>query len=347
MNFFRIRGIFRPHFSASRGKRGFFSGNRRYANYVYFDGPRGNRGGYNNFFFGSRPKKYVTYTAVIFGLICATHVEQAPVTHRRRLMLCPRWVEDDVGKMSYRSIMSQYGDWMLPERSPTAIRVKRVMGRLIYAAQNYHDPDSGKVVNLFEDLNRKTIPVTDWKIHVIDDVAMGRETPNAFVIGDGKVFVFRSILPLCGNDDGLATVLSHELGHQLAHHIGEKLTQSPFYITLSLLSYSIFGSSNLGDLAVSLGVERPQSRAMETEADYIGLMLMASACFNPHRAPDFWKTMIKFENSNGGSIPEFISTHPSSERRNENLQKWMPKADRQHEMAGCGNLATRFSGLFS
>ncbi|VEU19763.1 DEKNAAC100765 [Brettanomyces naardenensis] len=247
-----------------------------------------------------------------------------------------------MAKMSYNSIMAQYNKYILPANSPTSIRVRKVMNRLIFAAEHYNDPDTGTPENLFENMKGRNIPAEDWKIHVIDDIAMHQESPNAFVIGDGKVFVFRSILPLCKDDDGLATVLAHELGHQLADHIGEKLTKSPMYLSLVLLSYSLFGSNNLGNIAVSLGLERPSSRAMETEADYIGLMLMAHACFNPHEAPAFWSRMIEFEKKSGGSIPEFFSTHPSSERRNETLKELMPKAERSYELGGCGNFADRF-----
>lgn len=323
----------------------YFYGNnsrRLYASYVYFDGKStGPRFPFNAWY----SSRYFTIGAAVLLFIGFTHIEKAPVTKRKRLMLCPQWLEKKVGQMSYKSIMAEYGNYVLPDNSLTSIKVKNVMKRLIYAAQHYHDPETGEEQNLFEDMHTRSIPVTDWKIHVIDDVAMRRETPNAFVIGDGKVFVFRSILPLCANDDGLATVLSHELGHQLAHHIGEKITKSPFYITLNLISYSMFGSNNLGSLIVSLGLERPSSREMETEADYIGLMVMSSACFNPQKAPGFWSRMIDFEKQNGGSVPEFISTHPSSTRRIRNLTSWMPKAEQQNEMAGCGNLFQRFNTM--
>ena len=167
---------------------------RSYASYVYFDGPTsGPRYSFSTWY----NSKYIKIGAVAVLFIGLTHIEKAPVTKRRRLMLCPQWVENKVGQMSYRSIMAEYGNYVLPENSLTAIKVKNVMRRLIYAAQHYHDPETGEEQNLFEDLHSKSIPVTDWKIHVIDDVAMHRETPNAFVIGDGKVFVFRSILPLC------------------------------------------------------------------------------------------------------------------------------------------------------
>ncbi|QPG76577.1 hypothetical protein FOA43_003968 [Brettanomyces nanus] len=318
----------------------FFS--RRQASYYYFDKPRSTTQG---LFLTPQHKKFLTYAGIILGVIVVSHIEEAPVTHRKRLMLCPQWLEDDLGKISYRSIMAQYGRYVLPDNNSTAIRVRKVMSRLIHAAENYRDPETGQPQNLFTSMGGKSIPFNEWKIHVIDDVAMRQETPNAFVIGDGKVFVFRSILPLCRDDDGLATVLAHELGHQLAHHIGEKLTKSPLYVSLVILSYALIGSNNIGNLAVSLGLEKPASRNMETEADYIGLMLMSTACFNPHEAPDFWARMISFESKMGGSIPELISTHPSSQRRNVNLKEWMPRAKRQYELAGCGNFAQRFKSF--
>ncbi|KAH3667418.1 hypothetical protein OGAPHI_003067 [Ogataea philodendri] len=275
------------------------------------------------------------------AVVVATHLEQAPVTHRTRLMLAPAWMESWTAESSYKGLIQQYHNAILPQNHPTTIRVKNIMTRLIAAAQNFVDPETGERTNLFEDLRSHTLPAIDWKIHVIDDVnrVSGRPTPNAFVIGDGKVFVFRSILQLTQNDDALATVLAHELGHLLAHHIRERLSAAPLYTAVAVVLNTVFGTSNINPILSNILLESPNSRAMETEADYIGLMVMSLACFNPHESPNFWNRMVQYERKSGQYVPELMSTHPKSERRMQNIRDWTPKAEKLYEIAGCGELS--------
>lgn len=339
----------KPTACGIRGTSQFFLKNSRqsyrsYSKYYYFNDPG-----------HGKPKQAFAWTPFIGFTVLAsaaaisgvyfTHQEATPVTGRKRFMICPQWLEDKVGEMSYQQIMAQYGKFILPQDDPTSIQVIEIMHKLIDASTNYNDPSTGAKENLFENTKTKTVPKTNWKIQVIDDVSMGQETPNAFVIGDGKVFVFRSILPLCRNDDGLATVLSHELGHMLAHHIGEKISQSPLYLALAAGSYATTGSTYITNLLVQLCFERPASRQMESEADYIGLLVMGHACYDPHQAPEFWDRMIQFEKKSGGAPPEFISDHPSSEHRNENLKGWMPTAEKEYDLGGCPAVIAQAKGF--
>jgi Zn-dependent protease with chaperone function len=187
----------------------------------------------------------------------------------------------------------------------------------------------------------------EWEIHVIDDP---RAPPNAFVLPGGKVFVFRSILPICGNDDGLATVLAHETAHQVNRHTAENLSKAPFYMLLSLFMYTITGSDSLNRLLMNGLLQLPASRAMEREADYVGLIMMARACFNPSEAVHVWERMTQYEQRaagrlGGGSIPEFFSTHPSSPHRIELIRSWEPEASMEREKAGCNGHGALMSGF--
>lgn len=294
-------------------------------------------------------QKRVVYSfgaVVVFFIL--SHIEKAPVTHRYRLMVTANWVEDMFTASSFRQVMSQYGQYILPENHPISRRVRKIMVRLISAAHDYTDPETGERINLFTSLGRSDIPLDEWEFFVIDDVSMGQPSPNAFVIGGGKVFIFRSILPICEDETGLATVLSHELGHLLADHLGEKLTLSPFFISLNIFLYTIFGSSSPGDLLVNALLNTSHSREMETEADYIGLMVMARACFDPTQAPKLWRNMMSFEQKQGQKSIELISTHPSSDRRFNNISQWMPKAVAIYNNNGCqkdfGNFGS-FAGI--
>ncbi len=171
------------------------------------------------------------------------------------------------------------------------LRVKRVMRQLI--------PFSGMAGE-------------EWEVFVVDDA----RTANAFVLPGGKVFVFSGILGLARNDSGLATVLGHEIAHNLADHVGERLSQD---IGASIVLYSLVilgGAFGLGPLIMHFFGSRfldvafgfPMSRLQESEADYIGLMMMAEACYDPAEAVSFWARM---EKAAGQEVPEWMSTHPA------------------------------------
>ena len=306
--------------------------------YVYFNDSRqyNQSSWWSRFFAYARENPRVTYGTVgVFTLFLVTHIDEAPVTHRYRLMMTAEWVENYFTQQSFRQVMAEYGNYILPSYHPISKQVSSIMVRLIAAAHDYKDPTTGERVNLFTVLGKSDIPLDKWEFYVIDDVRMGRPSPNAFVIGGGKVFLFKSLLPICEDTNGLATVLSHELGHLLADHLGERLSLSPLLFTLNIIMFSIFGSSRPGDILVNMLLNRSFSREMETEADYIGLMVMSRACFDPAGAQKLWRNMLQFEQQQGGSVPELVSTHPSSERRLENINGWMSKAKGIYEENGC------------
>lgn len=141
-------------------------------------------------------------------------------------------------------------------------------------------------------------------------------TANAFVLPGGKVYVFSGILNLARNDSGLATVLGHEIAHNLADHHGERLSQD---IGASIVLWSLvilggaFGLGTVimhffGSYFLNVAFGFPMSRLQESEADYIGLMMMAEACYDPREAVGFWARM---EMATGQEVPEWMSTHPT------------------------------------
>lgn len=353
-----IKNILRKDFVSSTtfSRNSHYNGRGRRTEYVYFDEPANNRnyyrqGGWKRWYYiwqnmNQSQRKVVYAGGGLFGIFIVSHIQEAPVTKRYRLMITAEWIENMVTKSSFNQVIQEYGRFILPDSHPVSKRVASIMVRLISAAHDYQDPETGERINLFTSLGKSDIPLDKWEFYVIDDVAMNQPSPNAFVIGGGKVFIFRSILPICEDDNGLATVLSHELGHLLADHLGEKLTLSPFFITLNLIFYSIFGSSTPGNLIVNGLVDTKFSRSMETEADYIGLMIMSRSCFNPTRAPHLWENMMKFEQQMGQKAPELLSTHPSSDRRFTNIREWMPKAMAIYENSGCGQSRRFFNYSF-
>jgi predicted Zn-dependent protease len=251
----------------------------------------------------------IRYAVILSGGLGALYIanlEEAPVSHRRRLIWLSEGLERKLGDYSYKQLKGEFGGKLLPHSHPVSVRIERVFKRLL---QN-------------SDLASADI---DWEINVINDPNL---PPNAFVLPNGKIFIFSSMISICGNDDGLATVLGHEFAHKLARHTAEQISKTPIYLGAALLLNGIFGSSgNLNNMLVQTLFKLPASREMESEADYIGLMLMSKACYEPTESIKLWERMKGYERSHGGArVAEFLSTHPGNERRIQNLGTWMPKA---------------------
>ncbi len=167
-----------------------------------------------------------------------------------------------------------------------------------------------------------------WETRVV-----ASEEKNAYCLPGGKIVVYDGILPICQNEAGLAVVMSHEVAHVLARHGGERMSQQTAlngaqtavgYVMRNQeqVSRDIFMKAY--GMATTYGVVLPYSRKHETEADHIGLMLMARAGYDPAEAPKFW---TRFSASSNGEKPaEFLSTHPADARRASDLEKLLPEA---------------------
>ena len=140
---------------------------------------------------------------------------------------------------------------------------------------------------------RKLIEVTGlkdklkWEVNVVDAPIV-----NAMVLPGGKIFVFTGILPVVKDENGLAAVMAHEIGHQVARHSAEKLSKTlVFFMPLVIVLDAVFGMGQFSSAILQLGFMLPFSRKLESEADYIGLLLMAQACYDPNAAIEMWKRM--------------------------------------------------------
>jgi predicted Zn-dependent protease len=171
-------------------------------------------------------------------------------------------------------------------------------------------------------------PDYQWEFRVL-----ASDQQNAFCLPGGKVAVYEGIMPVCQNEAGLAVVMSHEIGHALARHGGERMShgyavegvrKAVQFVTrkqdekkqeLILQAYGV---------ASEYGVVLPYSRKHESEADHMGIMLMAKAGYEPGEAPKFWSRFAAM--SQGPVQPEFLSTHPSDERRAQDLADLLPQA---------------------
>lgn len=156
---------------------------------------------------------------------------------------------------------------------------------------------------------------------------------NAWCLPGGKIVVYTGILPIAKNDAGLATVMAHEVSHALANHGAQRMSASKLKELGAVgLAVATGGKSaeqqamwqQIYGVGSQVGVMLPFSRSHETEADKIGLTLMAIAGYNPEEAISFWQRMGA--QSGGTAQPEFMSTHPSDATRVANLKQLIPEA---------------------
>jgi predicted Zn-dependent protease len=176
-----------------------------------------------------------------------------------------------------------------------------------------------------------------WEVNVIES-----EEVNAFCLPGGKIAVYTGIVPVAKNADALAAVMGHEIAHALLRHGAERMAQQKL-----VQIGQVAASMSVGDLdpqqqrmvmaalgaGAQYGLILPFSRDHESEADQVGLMLSAAACFDPRESIGLWERMA--EASGGASPPEFMSTHPASGTRIQQLQAWMPEALALRDASGC------------
>jgi len=166
------------------------------------------------------------------------------------------------------------------------------------------------------------------------------EQVNAWCMPGGKIAFYTGILPIAQNETGVAAIMGHEVAHALANHGQQRMSAA--YLQQGLAVAGNIALSNdqqaLGIFNQSYGVVSnvagmlPFSRSHETEADKIGVILMAIAGYNPDEASELWKRMKA--NSGGQAPPEFLSTHPSNDTRINNLQALAPKAKAEAKKFG-------------
>ncbi|OPX54291.1 Peptidase family M48 [Oceanospirillum multiglobuliferum] len=161
--------------------------------------------------------------------------------------------------------------------------------------------------------------ISEWEIVVFES-----EQVNAFALPGGKVGVYTGLLNVANNQHQLAAVIGHELAHVLAEHGNERISTAFATQTGLSLAYKISGEPSpekdqlfgLLGVGAQYGIVLPFGRTQESEADMMGLDLMAKAGFDPKESVTLWQNMAK---ASGGSQPEFMSTHPSNERRINDL----------------------------
>ncbi len=165
-----------------------------------------------------------------------------------------------------------------------------------------------------------------WEYNLVDDPAV-----NAWCMPGGKIVFYTGIMPIAKNDAGIAAIMGHEVAHALANHGQQRMSAAQYQAIGAVAGNVALGNdpkkqdifNQAYGLGSTVGLMLPFSRNHESEADQIGLTLMAIAGYDPIAAAELWERM----KANGGAAPpEFLSTHPSSQTRINNITSWAPGA---------------------
>jgi len=253
--------------------------------------------------------------AVIFS--CATN----PFTGKQTMA----FVSND---QLFPSAFAQYNQVLTENKIITgttdAKMITRVGQRIAVAAERYLNANGFQ--GYLDDYK--------WEYALIES-----EQVNAWCMPGGKIAFYTGILPIAANETGVAAIMGHEVAHALANHGQQRMSAAYLQQGISLAgNVALANDENLGiynqafGIASSVGGMLPFSRSHETEADKIGLYLMAIAGYNPDEASILWERMKA--NSGGEAPPEFLSTHPSNDSRIQNLKSLAPTAKAEAKKFG-------------
>lgn len=275
--------------------------------------------------YGGQPRRGINPRFIILilfalygGYYWLSNRTEDPYTGEKVLIDSSISVDQEVamGLQAYEEILSQ--ERAVDPNSQVARQVRTIAERLIakvpeveaaLAAENGKQPNS-----VWKDF--------EWDVNVIQS-----DQANAFCLPGGKMAVYTGLLPVAKNADAVAVVMGHEIAHALLRHGAQRMSQQKLG-QIGQMAGAMSGmdaqQQQMMQAAMGYGYLLPYARKHETQADAVGLMLAAAACFDPQEAVPLWERMS--EASGGRAPPEFSSTHPNPGTRIQNLQALMPKA---------------------
>ncbi|KAM9848414.1 metalloendopeptidase OMA1, mitochondrial [Aulostomus maculatus] len=265
---------------------------------------------------------------VIVVLFVLTHLDESPVTGRTRLLVFSRENYMELAAVTSEAYMEEFAELLLLKTDPRHQVVERVVLHL--AERNKDIPEMSDVT---------------WSVHVVQS-----PNTNAFVLPNGKVFMFTGMLEAVADVHQLTIVLGHEMAHALLGHSAEQASLSHVVDLLSVILLTAIWAVCPRDSLALLGqwvqnklsqlmFNRPYSRKLEAEADQVGLQLAAKACADVRAGPVFWQQMeIRDQLTGEPTLPEWLSTHPSHRNRVAQLDRLVPQALELRDSCVCPSL---------
>jgi len=262
-------------------------------------------------------KKLIAFGAVLMFLSCATN----PFTGKKTMAFVPN-------SQLFPTAFAQYDQFLTEHNvikgTADAEMISSVGQRIAVAAERWLDANGQQ--GYLKDYK--------WEYTLVND-----KTVNAWCMPGGKIVFYTGILPIAAGETGVAAIMGHEVAHALANH-GQQRMSAGMLQQFGAIAGNIAIKDEKSRTAFNqyygigstVGGMLPFSRSHETQADEIGLRLMAIAGYNPDEAAELWKRMKA--NSGGQAPPEFLSTHPSNDTRISNLTNWAPKAREEAKKFG-------------
>lgn len=263
---------------------------------------------------------FLLFTLTLLALACS----KVPITNRKQVSLLPESELISMGFTEYQGFLRKNPP--VAASNSDAQMVRRTGNNIQQAVTRYMNQHKmGKRLQGYK-----------WEFNLVND-----KTVNAWCMPGGKVVVYAGLLPVTQNENGLAIVMGHEIAHAVARHGNERMSQAMMAQMGGIaLDAALMNKSNetralfqtAYGVGATVGLMLPFSRLHETEADKLGLIFAAMAGYDPREAPRFWQRMSKV--SAGGKPPEFLSTHPSDDRRIKDLNAYMPQALKYYKGGG-------------
>lgn len=247
---------------------------------------------------------------ILFVSGCST----VPLTQRSQLNMVSDAEITSSSLQTYNDFLSK--STLSKDKNATA-KIKTVCTRLTKASEA-----------LLKEMNRSNeIQYYNWEVNLVENDAV-----NAFCLPGGKIVVYTGILPVAKNETGVAVVVGHEIAHVIAKHGNERMSQLMLknagadllgrMITRQPAQTQTMIMTAYG-LGAQVGAILPYSRMHELEADRLGMIIMAKAGYDPNEAVSFWERMNK---TSTAQIPQFLSTHPTSDKRIEQMRSNLPES---------------------
>ena len=249
-----------------------------------------------------------SHAAACMFILSVVACQTAQETGRSQLLLVSESQEKQLGIEAYHDVLKKTP---VSSNGDSQAQLRRVGQRISAAAAK---------------------PDYQWEFNVLQ----GKDI-NAFCLPGGKVAFWEGIMPIAQDDNGIAVVMGHEVAHAVLRHGAERMSQEMgLQVVGEVLSIGLGKAApGLKDgvlqaygLGATVGAVLPWGRTQESEADHVGLLLMAKAGYDPNSAIAFWERMSKA--GGGNNPPEFLSTHPSDATRMEQIKAWIPEAQQNY-----------------